>query len=809
MPSVALQDATKSRRLELILRQVDSLPTLPAVATRLLTITADENADARQVIELVSSDQSLTAKVLSMVRAASRGVRDITTVDKAVVLLGFDEIRNAVLSIKVIEMFAPAQPAGNTPPMGHAGRGRLVAESETVEETTAGRYPPASAPTFNHTEFWLHALAVAVAAERIAAAHPGDKMLRPAEAFVCGLLHDIGKLALERVLPKSYERVIELVELNQGNIAEFERRVIGMDHHTAGKRLAEQWELPHLIQDCIWLHGQPWDTLPPLEHRRMIGLVTLADLIARSQHIGYSGNFNLRSNIQTLAQQLTLDPAKIEAATRDLHEVVAGRAAALGLNDSPSQASFLKAIQHANEMLGKLNGALARRSQIVARQQQVLEAIGAFHGTAAPGRSVEDVIAAVMASAAGVLGQGYYGIVYQPSQTQQWQINSYAFPGWHGQAAALSGLPVADREGWTATGKPPQTAAYPCHPVTNHTIDPPPGAPDLSTLDANHPAMLNQMGILPWLADYLGDSVDVRQVRLLPLGCGWGTAAVMIHDRPVLPAWQLLSALTSTWGAAIAAAAQHDGAKRLGEQLADANIALAETQDRLLRSESMARLGEMAAGAAHEMNNPLAVISGRSQLLAQSLSPGSPDQKAAQMIVEQSHRLSDLITSLRLYADPPKADRRATDIAALLDDTVKRIHQQIPKNLHAPINLQVRKDMPVVQVDGELLRQVVSELLTNALQALPRTGVHVNVRVEPARQSLIIQVADDGHGMDEHTLAHAMDPFFSNRPAGRSVGMGLPRAQQFAAAHHGKVELRSTPGEGTLATVTIPLETGE
>ena len=115
--------------------------------------------------------------------------------------------------------------------------------------------------------------------------------------------------------------------------------------------------------------------------------------------------------------------------------------------------------------------------------------------------------------------------------------------------------------------------------------------------------------------------------------------------------------------------------------------------------------------------------------------------------------------------------------------------------------------MPAVQLDAEQVRQIVVELITNALQAVPRTGVHVNVRIEPAAAALIIQIADDGHGMDEHTLAHAMDPFFSNRPAGRSVGMGLPRAQQFAAAHGGKIELRSNPGEGTLATVTIPLET--
>ncbi|MEX2214699.1 MAG: HDOD domain-containing protein, partial [Phycisphaeraceae bacterium] len=625
---------------------------------------------------------------------------------------------------------------------------------------------------FDHVAFWRHSLAVAVAAERIAAAHPGDQTMRPADAFVCGLVHDIGKLALERVLPKSYQRVIELVEINQGNIAQFERRIVGMDHHTAGKRLAEQWELPHLIQDCIWLHGSSYETVPPLPHRRMIGLIALADLIARQQHVGFSGNLSFRQQVAPLVEQLSLDQAKVDDVTHDLHELVAARAAALGLDDTPSQGSFLRAIQQANEMLGRLNSALARRSQLCTRQQQVLETIAAFHNSATPGRSVEDVITTVIDSAIGVLGSGYYGVVYPLASRRQWQINAY-------------------HEGRV---------------VGSHVIDPPPGAPDLSTLDPNHPAMLNQMGILPWLADYLGNEVDVRQVRMLPLGCGWGTAAILLHDRPVLPAWQLLSAVTNTWGAAIAAAAQHEGARRLGEQLADANHALAEAQDRLLRNESMARLGEMAGGAAHEMNNPLAVISGRSQLLAQSLPVNSDEQKAAQTIVAQAHRLSDLITSLRLYADPPKATRRPTDIAALLDDTVKRLSKGLPRNLHCPINLQVRKEMPTVWVDGEQIRLIILELLTNAIQASPRTGVHLSARIDPVRSALVIQVTDDGSGMDAHTLAHAMDPFFSARAAGRGVGMGLPRAGQFAAAHDGSIELRSTAGEGTLATVILPLD---
>ena len=97
-------EETNARRIELILRQIDSLPTLPSVATRLLTLTASDESSAKEVIRLVSSDPSLTAKILALCATADRGLReDVMTIDKAVVLLGFNAIRNAVLSIKVFE----------------------------------------------------------------------------------------------------------------------------------------------------------------------------------------------------------------------------------------------------------------------------------------------------------------------------------------------------------------------------------------------------------------------------------------------------------------------------------------------------------------------------------------------------------------------------------------------------------------------------------------------------------------------------------------------------------------------------------
>lgn len=775
-------EPSKPRRIELILRQIDSLPTLPVIATRLLGLTASDESRTRDVIDLVSADPPLTAKVLALCHSADRGVRrDSTlTIERAVLLLGFNAIRNAVLSVKVFEMFHEADEGFGAAETEHAA---ARSDGRGGEAEARGLGPDAGSGAFDRVAFWSHSLAVAILAEQIAKAHPEIDELQADEAFVCGLLHDVGKLALDHVLPRAFARVVQLTDLAHGNIAEYERRVIGLDHHTAGKRLAEQWQLPHRLQDCIWLHGSTYDALPRLEHRRLVGLVSLADILARQQHVGYSGNYSFNQKAGALIERLGLKPQAVHEAATHLHEQLEIRGQALGLHEQPSQELFLESMQRANAALGRVNEALEARTRTATTQRRVLEAIAEFHSRAAPGNSVQDALDAVADSARGVLGAGFYAMLYP-------------------------GDPQGEHDSWLITQYPGEGHGTPRWQY----LEPPPQSPDLSQLGSDEPVGMNLMGMLPWLADYLLEAEDLRRVKLLPLPCGWGTVAVLLHDRETLPPRQSLAALTSTWGSAIAAAAQHDGARRMGEQLAEANSQLAEAQDRLLQQESLARLGRMAGGAAHEMNNPLAVIAGRSQLLTMSLQPGSQEQRAAQTIFEESHRLSNLITTLHTFAEPPPPTRYPCDLSAVIDEAIKRVQASAGggRREQPDIAYRARQALPRVSIDPDQVREAMMSLLQNAVEARVESGIEVVAQLgaddETGRETVVVQVRDDGVGMDRTTLNHAFDPFFSDRPAGRGMGMGLPRAQRIVQSHGGTLELRSTPGEGTVATVTLPVE---
>ncbi|MHC4428531.1 MAG: HDOD domain-containing protein, partial [Planctomycetota bacterium] len=632
---------------------------------------------------------------------------------------GFEAVRSAVLSVQVVELFDDLPSAGG----------------EVREH-----------PVFDRRIFWEHSLAVGVACELLAETRGLRGRVHRSEAYISGLLHDLGQLVLHVILPASFDRVCDLAEARGLSLDHACRRVIGIDSHTAGKRLAEHWHLPHALADVLWLHGQPFDSVPDLPHRETIGLVTLADALVRRQHITTVGR---------------------------LHDEVSERARLLGLDTETTTGLLLRSVSRANDVLGRMNDDL--RSRVAGYETQVrsLQAITDFHAAAMPSGSVVTVLGKVVKSASSVLGEGFYGMLYQAKVGQSWQLLQFASDG---------------------------------RVLRSDLIDPPMAAGAVEELGDDLQVSMQALAILPWLTDYMGDADNLHNVRLLPLRCGWGVSAVLMHDRPLDDGASRLQldALSRTWAAAIAAASQHQGAKRLGEELAEANRALTDAQEELTRSQAMAAVGEVAAGAAHEMNNPLAIISGRAQILAERCSDRTLKSMAAQ-IFEQSHRLSDMITAMRSVAEPAVPDVRPIELTALLERIVQDFS---PKRTgEASIELVVEEGLPrTVHLDPDQITRAVHELLRNAIEAGPAKQIELGVQIDGSNDRLKIQVADKGPGLSKHALAHAFDPFFSDKPAGRQRGMGLAVARQIVEAHHGRLTLENAPAGGAIGTILLPLE---
>jgi signal transduction histidine kinase len=344
--------------------------------------------------------------------------------------------------------------------------------------------------------------------------------------------------------------------------------------------------------------------------------------------------------------------------------------------------------------------------------------------------------------------------------------------------------------------------------IKSEFVTPGAGARPLAGYTHSHPVSASLMGLFPWIGQHLVHRDDLPRLSVLQLPCGWGAGAMLVHEQQNVAAVSVsapaqLEAMRHTWGAAIAAAAQHQGARRLAEQLASSNRQLVETQSALADHQSMARLGEMAAGAAHEMNNPLAIIAGRAQLLSQKLTFGSKEKADAELIWQQADRLSELITALRLFADPPDPKITKVNGADVLEDAVIMMKRRVPQ---APaIRVTGIELAPLLSTDREHLASSIAELLINAVDAQPKTAVRVQASVDPLNDRLIILVKDDGVGMNAQTLEHAFDPFFSAKPAGRQVGLGLARARRLVESLGGEIELSSQPDRGCCARLAVPI----
>ncbi len=769
-----------NRQIDLILQSLEQLPTLSPVAVRLLKITSANDAQFDQVIRLIESDPALSAKILSLCRRADMGAaRAITTVRRAAVMLGMEAVHSAVLSVQIYELMKQA-PGANE------------------RRDPSGAPGSSSAPGFDRSGFWKHAIAVGSCAELIAAART-DLKVPPEEAFVAGLVHDLGKLALDWLMPNTYEKIIRQAEARRLPLSQVERSVLGLDHHQAGKRLAEHWSLPHALQDSMWLHGQTPDSMPDVAGRNIVGVVAIANGLCRRLMLGWSGgggSDTTESLVDPWCRELGIAAAELSIIAGKLHEAVAERCRLLGVGEHTPESLVVESLGEANRRLSRMQDLLRNQTKAAAGYAKALAIVSEFASGERPGGNVADVLTRIAHGWAALMGKPPLAIICQSRQAGQWRFMRFDPTGalivneMHEPPAALGGIVSA-------------------------------GEPADEPMDLRSISRASSLGgafeLAQWLSRRLGQSVNISRLGMMPLASALGPAAAIVHENAETPAIgaQAMATVTTIWSWAIGAATQSEGSRRLAEQLAQTARELSETQARLSETESMARLGEFTSGAAHEMNNPLTIISARAQMLAENLRIPR-EREDAIAIVRAAENLTELITQLHMVARPPLPRKRPVDINEWVQGVI--IEARRRTGSATPVVTEIRDGLRACAFDGSQIGRALTEVIVNALQAAPKS--RVVVRIENDRlsagtpsntltsentQKLRISVVDDGRGMSDHVRKHAFDPFFSDQPAGRRHGLGLALAKRVVETHAGRLLLESRLDKGTAVTLTLPV----
>jgi signal transduction histidine kinase len=250
--------------------------------------------------------------------------------------------------------------------------------------------------------------------------------------------------------------------------------------------------------------------------------------------------------------------------------------------------------------------------------------------------------------------------------------------------------------------------------------------------------------------------------------------------------------------------------ERLDARRAENEKLIAELEERvrrktrdLLRADRLATLGGIAAGFAHELGNSLNVIRGFASVATRELPADHPNRPDVDAIRREVTRTAGLIERFLVFARARDAHAQVQEIGHILKEVVEVVgpaasQARVDRHLDVPV------DLPEVRADAELLRQAVLNLCVNAIQAMQESGKggNVTVRARPDAGGAVIEVIDDGPGMDPETVKHVFEPFYTTKASG--TGLGLAIVRQAAEAHGGQVELESERGKGSTFRIRIP-----
>ncbi len=697
------------------------LPTLPHILLKLIETCSEDNPDLDRIAEIVGKDPALSATILKLVNSAYFGLfRKVEVIKQAVVLVGTSGIRNMALCACIYDAFPRSSANGR----------------------------------FSLKHFWWHSLRCAVLAKRIAA---DWEIGNPDEAFLAGLLHDIGKVVLWINFKKPYEALLAECGGNSDLMLAGEA-AMGASHADVGAWLLDRWCLDPLAIDCARYHHESRDRIA--QALGMVQVVHVANLLCHATE--EKTDAGLTAALHLFGRESQQCRRLAEQADEEARQV----AVLLGID----------ADQPPSDPSGGAEDDAAVRQRLIADVRDLTLTMGTLEGFL----TAEDAGAVMKCMAEGlqILFDVNRLLFFLTDEDVDALVGH--FPDKEGRFVRHPELAISTR----MTGSLVVQAMIERSWTDSHTAPSP-----LVIIDEQFVRLLGRGGMacLPLMAQN-------EPVGVLAMGIDADDRAHLVEKM------QPLKILI------------HKGALALRLD------AMRCRQLRLIRAQRLEASSDLARRVVHEVNNPLGVIKNYLKVLAMKMTATGIAHDEIRIINDEISRVARLLRKLTTFSDKERSRVQPVDINALVQDIVRLSGEPLLKASGIDLRTDLEKELPYVDADPDGLKQVVINLIKNAAEAMASGGGRIDIATrfippplgeKPAAGSghsagtIEVVVRDDGPGIPEAIRETLFDPYVGTKQNGHA-GLGLSVVHNIVDAAGGTLVCNSTPGAGTAFTIRLP-----
>ncbi len=800
---------------------VRSVPVLPELADHVIRMALEEDVSVARLAGLIEKDQALTARILSVANSSYyKRSRDICTVRDAVVVIGIDSVRTLALGVSVLDIFPTEKDTG-----------------------------------LDYKDFWRHCMACGLFAEALMESTSRELS---AKAFCAGLLHDIGKLVLDRMHPHDYARVLQEAREGIRPLMEIEEEHLGTNHAEIGRDVLAYWKLPQVYQEGIWCHHGPVKVTGD-EQYRISGIVHIANILAHMTCEGASGNNYPQEVSSPLLKQFGIQAELLDRLIEKVPRQVDSICEEIGIG-KPSEGLF-GIVNMANARLADISlrlqqniveVSLARRRTEILIQllttlndaskipevlekaaQNLFEAqlISRFLGGLKLGKLnlVYEIVKGAAPKVARVGGEDLKSMILSHNYTVGMMLPSGVFVYLEIEdhdlgddqefissviGAVSSSLRRAHAENAVLEEKAVLRNALKSASQEKHNAEEMlrlnQELMDASTFglclvdEANRVRLENEMSCqIRTVLDIAGDDIlqalenepSASRQELKSLIASRSAGSIELHGKARTFRVETRPIQVNNWMLVMV--------RDITDEL--------EQQKRRLAYAKMSVVGSLAASMAHNMKSPLGAIQGFGSIIRDDLNQNAiqvmrgdhPDQDFRDMIdniITASENVLKIVNQLLNFTRKWESPEGEIDLEGFIGGITQIVSSQAAS---AGVVLMNAIEAGSVRIKAEAMEQVLINLLINAIKASSR-GAEVEIRASRSEEGITFRVVDHGIGMREEQIEKIFDPLYTAWPLKTGMGLGLSLAKDIIDSMGGRIDVTSKPGEGSIFTVWIP-----